>query len=311
MHLKSPEKGQAHPLIHKADSLHRFMMAGDTVRGAVLDASRMINQMRWNHDLGILETLVLGHAYMGASLMSASLKGVDRLRLQIDCSGPIKGLLVEANASGHVRGFLKRVPIPVNKPLENFNLSPFFGAGFISVTRTLAGSRRPFTGKVMLAHGRIAKDLAHYYLTSEQIPTSFSLSVKFDDQGRAVAAGGLFLQVMPDADEAIIDRIEEQVVSLPSIGTLLAQEMTPTDLVSRYLGAFSPRFIDQREVAFFCHCSRDQIRNVLTLLPKDELEDIQVNGPFPVEISCHHCNSRYAFDREHIDRIVATRFSGN
>jgi molecular chaperone Hsp33 len=131
------------------------------------------------------------------------------------------------------------------------------------------------------------------------------------DQGRAVAAGGLFLQVMPDADDATIGRIEEQVVSLPSIGTLLAQEMTPTDLVSRYLEAFSPRFIGQREVAFFCHCSRDQIRNVLTLLPKDELEDIQVNGPFPVEIRCHHCNTRYTFDREHIDRIVATRFSGN
>jgi molecular chaperone Hsp33 len=311
MQLKSPENGEAPPLVRETDRLHRFLMAGDTVRGVVIDASRMINQMRWNHELGILETLVLGQAYMGASLMSASLKGEDRLRLQIDCSGPIKGLVVEANACGHVRGFLKNVPIPVNKPLEDFNLSPFFGAGFISVTRTLAGNKRPFTGKVMLAHGRIAKDLAHYYLTSEQIPTAFYLSVKFDNQGRVAAAGGLFLQVMPDADDAIIRQIEEQVVSLPSIGTLLSQGTTAPDLVRRHLTDFSPRFIDQREVAFFCHCTRDQIRNVLTLLPVDELEDIQANGPFPVEIRCHHCNTRYTFDREHIDRIVANRFSGN
>jgi molecular chaperone Hsp33 len=92
-------------------------MADDTIRGTMLNGSRMINQMRWNHELGILETLVLGHAYMGACLMAAGLKGEDRLALQVDCSGPVKGLVVEANAAGEVRGFLKNVPIPVEKTL--------------------------------------------------------------------------------------------------------------------------------------------------------------------------------------------------
>ena len=68
----------------------------------------MIAQMGWNHELGVLETLALGHAYLGACLMSASLKGNDRLRLQVDCSGPIKGLVVEANAAGAVRGFFEK-----------------------------------------------------------------------------------------------------------------------------------------------------------------------------------------------------------
>jgi redox-regulated HSP33 family molecular chaperone len=63
----------------KTEQLRTFLMAGDTIRGALLNGSRMINQMRWNHELGILETLVLGHAYLGACLMSAGLKGKDRL----------------------------------------------------------------------------------------------------------------------------------------------------------------------------------------------------------------------------------------
>ena len=203
------------------------------------------------------------------------------------------------------------MPIPVEKPLENFNLSPFFGAGFISVTRTLADAKQPFTGKVMMAHGSLAKDLAHYYLTSEQIPTSFSLSVKFDSQGHVSAAGGMFLQAMPDADDTVIRQIEDRVITLPSIGAILAEGTSPEELVQIHLGDFSPRFIDQRKAEFICHCNRDQIRNVLTVLPIDELTDLQEKGPFPVEIRCHHCNTCYLFDREHIDRIVAARFSKN
>jgi molecular chaperone Hsp33 len=295
----------------REDYLHTFLMADDTIRGAILDASCMINQMRWNHELGILETLVLGHAYLGACLMSTNLKGNDRLRLQVDCSGPIKGLLVEANAAGEVRGFLKNIPIPVEKPLEDFNLSPFFGAGFISVTRILAHAKQPFTGKVMMAHGSLAKDLAHYYLTSEQIPSSFSLSVKFDNGGNVAAAGGMFLQAMPNAEDRIIRQIETRVVALPSIGAVLADGIAAHEVVEIHLGSYSPRFIDRRKVGFICHCNWDQIRNVLTLLPIDELKDIRKKGPFPLEIRCHHCNTGYTFDREHIDRILATRFSRN
>jgi len=295
----------------ESDGLHTFLMAGDTVRGSMVNGSRMIRRMRRQHALGILETLILGHAYIGACLMSASLKGKDHLRLQVDCSGPIKGLVVEANAAGHVRGFLKNVPIPLDKPLEDFNTAPFFGAGFLSVTRTLVDAKQPFTGQVMLAHGRLAKDLAHYYLTSEQIPTAFNLSVKFDNRGEVAAAGGLFLQVMPGADDTVVGRIEQHVVGLPSIGTAFARGITARQLINEHLADYEPRFIDRREIGFVCHCNRDQIRSLLTMLPLDELRDLQAKGPFPVEIRCSHCNTRYTFDREHIDRIVAARFADN
>jgi len=294
-----------------ADCLHTFLMADDSIRGALLEGSRMVRRMRRKHKLGVLETLALGHAYLGACLMSAGLKGRDRLQLQVDCSGPIRGLVVEANAAGEVRGYLKNVPIPVYKPLDDFNLSPFFGAGFLSVTRTLADAKQPFTGKVMMAYGTMAKDLAHYYLVSEQIPTSFSLSIKFDSEGDVEAAGGMFLQAMPDADDAVTRQVEKRVVALPSIGTLLAEGNAPPDIVRTHFDDYAPRFIERRDVGFVCHCNRDQIRNVLTLLPIDELKDLQANGPFPVEIRCHHCNTRYRFDREQIDLIAAARFADN
>ena len=117
------------------DRIYNFLLADGAVRGAILHGTRMVNEMRANHELGILETLVLGRAYLGAGLMTANLKGTDAISLKIDCSGPIRGLTVEANALGEVRGFLKNVPIPIDKPMVDFNLSPFFGAGFLSVTQ--------------------------------------------------------------------------------------------------------------------------------------------------------------------------------
>ena len=113
-------------LANARDKLHRFLLLEGTVRGAIVHGTRMVNEMRANHELGILETLVLGHGYLAGALMCADLKGDERITLQIGCSGPIKGLLVEANAFGEVRGYLKNVPIPIEKPLEDFNLAPFF-----------------------------------------------------------------------------------------------------------------------------------------------------------------------------------------
>ncbi|MBT3273241.1 MAG: Hsp33 family molecular chaperone HslO, partial [Spirochaetales bacterium] len=59
----------------KRDRMLHFILFDGTVRGALLHGTRLVNEMRANHELGILETLVLGHAYMGALLLSSNLKG--------------------------------------------------------------------------------------------------------------------------------------------------------------------------------------------------------------------------------------------
>jgi molecular chaperone Hsp33 len=76
----------------------------------------MINEMRANHELRILETPVLGRAYLGAGLMPANLKDADRTSLKTECSGPIRGLTVEANAIGRFGAFLRTLQFPLTSP---------------------------------------------------------------------------------------------------------------------------------------------------------------------------------------------------
>ena len=291
------------------DRLYNFMLADKTIRGAILHGTRLVNEMRFNHELGILETLVLGHAYLAGGLMSANLKGNDRLSIQIDCSGPIKGLIVEANAFGEVRGYLKRVPIPIERPMKDFNVSPFFGAGFLAVTRSLEDAKQPFTGRVVMEFGSIAKDLANYFLTSEQIPTAFNLSVKFDREGEVTGAGGLFLQVMPGADEKTVMDLEKLVAGLPSIGEEFSGGRGPMELIGENFRDLSPEFLENHRIEFMCHCNADKIRTMLSMLSYDDLKEISENGPFPVNIRCHHCNTAYEFSEPEIHRIFRTRFA--
>ena len=285
------------------DRLHRFFLSDGAVRGVLVHGTRLVQEMRANHELGLLETLILGHAYMGSLLVASSLKGDDRMALKIECSGPVGGLVVEADAHGDVRGYLQKVPIPVEKPLEDFNLSPFFGAGFISVTRYLNDAKQPFTGQVAMQYGSIAKDLAHYYLTSEQIPTAFNLSVKFTSEGEVAGAGGLFLQVMPDATDATAAKLEDIVYNLPSLGEVCAAGADIDHFLQSRFDRLNPVLLDKPRVAFFCHCRREGVARVLQMLPREDLKDIRDNGPFPVELRCHYCNTRYHFKRDEIQTL--------
>ncbi len=292
------------------DRLYYFSMSDGMIRGVIANGTRMVHEMRWNHGLGILETLVLGQAYLGAALMSASLKGHDRLALQIDCSGPIKGLSVEANAFGEVRGYLKQVPIDVESPLESFDLSPFFGAGYLSVTKMLEDSKHPYVGKIMLEHGRLAKDLALYHLKSEQVRTAISLSVLFDREGEVEGAGAMMLQAMPGADEHELARMETAMQRLPSIGKAVGDDKFPRPYLEEGFQAFAPRFTQERGIEFMCHCNEKRISQVLGMLEITELEDMAANGPFPVKIRCHYCNTTFDFSEIRINEILQHRQAG-
>jgi molecular chaperone Hsp33 len=243
--------------------------------------------------------------------MSATLKGNDRLSLQIECSGPIKGLSVDTNAYGEVRGYLKQVPIPIDKPLESFNLSPFFGAGFLSVTKYLEDAKHPFTGKVMMAHGSIAKDLTVYHLQSEQIPTSFNLSVFFNREGEVKGAGGFMLQAMPGADDKLLSTVEEKIQAMDSIGETVNQDHFPEQWIEDTFHAFGPKLLEGRGVEFMCHCNHDRISAMLKMLKPEDLDDIAANGPFPIEIRCHYCSTLYEFSKDEIATLKHMRSSNN
>lgn len=286
------------------DRLHHFILSDGTVRGAVVNCTRMVNEIRANHELGPVETLILGQAYIAAALLTANLKGRDRISMHIECSGPLKGFDVESNAFGEVRGFLKDPGFSKNIADTKNNLSSIFGAGFLTITKYLEEAKTPYSGKIMLEYGTIAEDLANYFVQSEQTPSAFNLSVHFDEQEEVDGAGGLFLQAMPGAKPDVVAKAEDIMRLIPSLGGAFAQDIEPDNLVLEKFETLSPILLGNHRVEFFCRCKMDTMRGYLSKLPKDDLLDISQNGPFPLEIRCHHCNTVYSFSKEDIAGLL-------
>lgn len=293
---------------HAKDRMQSFLLADGTIRGAMLEATKLINEMRANHELGILETLILGHAYIGALLMSSNLKGGDRTVLEITADGPAKGVSVEANAFGEVRGYLKVDAIPIDRPLDSFDTAPFIGNGVLSVTRILEEAKHPFTGQVRLVHGTIAQDLANFSMKSEQIPTAYHLSIKFDTEGNVTGAGGLLVQALPGADSDDLSRLQELVTWLPSIGEYFEAQRDLDGYIQAEFVDFGPQLLESRRVEFMCHCNQERFERFLRQLPSGELEEIAKNGPFPLVLRCHNCNTSYEIPKE---RVVEIRESAS
>ncbi len=299
--------------IHK-DEMTIFVMADGQFRGAFLNGTRLVNQMRAQHNLGILETMVLGQAMLCAALMIPTMKGREHLAFRYDTDGPAAGFSVEADSTGYVRGFLLQNKIPVDKPLENWDLSPFFGEGTVTVSRIGEGMKAPQVGTTEILYKNIAQDLAHYFLQSEQIHTAFNTSIQFDKQGRVIGAGGMFLQHVPGAggkskisaqtensgsedkkeeEDKLIQKVENAFKAMPSIGKWFADSGDMEDVVYGLFREFKPVVALNRKIEFNCPCSAESFADHIKHLPKAELEDILAHDKDPLEVVCHTCGSVY------------------
>jgi molecular chaperone Hsp33 len=293
------------------DGITSFTLGGGRVRGALLHGSRLVNQMRANHRLGPLETMILGQACLSAALMGSMLKEGDRIVLKVDGDGPAEGLSVEAGAEVAVRGRLYRSPIALEGPIEDFDGSALFGAGSLSVARFSASSPGSFVGSIALKAGRLAQNLAAYYLESEQTRTAFDLSVQFDREGRAVGAGALFLQALPGADEDFLARAEESLRLIPSLGAFFAAGGTREAFLETELHDLFPESLGEKSASFDCSCSRERFASFFASAQGDLLEDLAQRGPWPVETICHNCGSAYYFTREELGAMLEERSARN
>ena len=285
------------------DGREVFLLSDGKIRLSAVSATYMVNKMKANHRTGLLETYILGQAYIAGALLSSEVKGNDRIQLDIECGGPVKGVSVEAWASGAVRGFLRNNPIPLDKPLESLDTSPIFGPGFLTVTKILEGSKTPVSGQIMLEYGNLANDLALYFQQSEQTPTLFYISLHFDEGARLFGAGGLFIQALPGADEDELGEIQEKAKGLNNLSRCLSDGMSIREYVESEFATFGVEHLERRMIGFSCPCSKSGFECYLKGLPEKEREEIK-KGTFPLEVECFNCGTVYSFEKEEIEKIL-------
>ncbi len=291
-HLKSLED----------DRREIFLIADGSIRVSAVSATRLLNEMRANHNTGLVETYMLGQGYIAGALLSSAVKGNDRIQMTIDSGGPVKGISIEAWACGAVRGYLVNNPIPLEKPLESLDTSPIFGPGFLTITKILEGSKTPFSGQVMLEYGHLAQDLALYYAKSEQTPSLFSLSISFDREGRVWGAGGIMMQALPECDTSILEKLQTQSGLLSKMGESIGEGNSVRDYIMDRFSSYGVDYLGHTPIGFSCPCSRKNYERYLVNLPQKEKDEI-LGGSFPLMIQCFNCGTEYEFSKEQLEEL--------
>ncbi|MCD8127022.1 MAG: Hsp33 family molecular chaperone HslO [Clostridiales bacterium] len=289
-----------------ADEIVRVITSDGAVMASAITGREMVEQARQIHSTTPVATAALGRALMGASMMGNQLKGEDNsVTLQFKGGGPLGTITCVAEASGDVRGYVQnpKVMLPLND-LQKLDVGGAVGRdGTLTVIKDL-GMREPYVGQVPLVSGEIAEDLTAYFATSEQFPTACALGVLVDIDLSVKAAGGYLIQLLPGADDAVIDKVERGVRKSGYVTEHFANGVTPLELVQEVLSEFEVEVLETVPVAYRCDCSRERVSHALISLGKQELEDI-VREQDGCTLSCQFCGKEYAFSGEELRQLAS------
>ncbi|MHC1750056.1 MAG: Hsp33 family molecular chaperone HslO [Cellulosilyticaceae bacterium] len=267
------------------------------------NTKQMVNTAVTSHGASPVVAAALGRTLIGASMMGAMLKNDnDRVGISIKGDGPIQGIVVEADAKGNVKGYpyVSVVDIPLNE-MGKLDVRNAIGNAVMTVVKDI-GLKEPYVGQVAMLSGEVAEDLTYYFATSEQTNSLVILGVLVDRDYTIKQAGGIIVQVLPDAKDEAITALEERVKSFGSFTTYLDEGDTVEQIMTRLLGEID--VMEQTSVAFKCDCSRERMERGLMTLGKSELNEIAEDEEPEVELVCHFCNKKYNFTKEEINTLV-------
>ena len=279
-----------------SDYMIRAVAAGEQIRCFAITSRELVEEARCRHNTSPVITAAMGRLLSGGAMMGAMMKGEkDLLTVKIDCSGPVKGITVTADARGNVKGFpfVPQVSLPASSA-GKLDVGRAVDLGVLTVIRDM-GLKEPYSGSINLVSGEIAEDLTYYYAVSEQTPSSIALGVLMNKDNTVRESGGYMIQLMPDASDEVISVLEKRLKNIEPVTTLYTKGYTPESMLAYILEGFDLEITEKIPARFHCSCSKERVRKALAAIGKKELESLIEEGT-PVEMNCHFCNSDYSFE---------------
>jgi len=284
-------------------NLVRAMTADGSARILALDSTDIVKRASEIHGNGMAVNLIMGRVLTAASLMGSLLGDEkDLLTVSFKGMGPAGTVLASSDYMGNVRGYM--VNPEANIYIGNDGKPDICGAigeGVLQVLRD-TGEGEPYSGLSVLKKSDISSDIASYYAESEQIPTVCAFGVAPDKNGKGFIAGGIIIQVMPFADEELIDIIEENLKNVKSIAEIL-ENGSSEDLIKEYMRGVEYDIFDSMNAEYKCYCSVDKTDRALISLGKEELTAL-INDELPTEITCRFCDVKYNYSKERLSELL-------
>ncbi len=275
------------------DSLQRFLLESTPVRGEIahLDATWRAVLERRTYPAP-LERL-LGEMMAAAALLSATLKFEGSLIMQMQGSGPVQLLVVEATSEQTLRATAKW-----DGDLETGNVTDLLGAGRFVISIVPSNGKQSYQGVVSIEGDSIAKVLEHYMEKSEQLETRLWLA------SDSHQAAGMLLQKLPATPSEDADAWNRATRLGETIKPEELLALPAPEIIRRLYHQEDVRVFEPRPVAFRCSCSHDRVTSMLRLLGHEEVRSI-IEERGNVEVDCEFCGRHYVFDAVDAEQVFA------
>jgi molecular chaperone Hsp33 len=287
-----------------SDYIVRATAADGQIRAFAATTKDLVEYAKKIHNTSPIATAALGRLLTAGSMMGSMMKGEDDLlTLQITCSGPIKGLTVTVDSMANVKGYAYNpdVMLPPS-PKGKLDVGGAVQTGILNIIKDM-GLKEPYVGQTELISGEIAEDLTYYYATSEQVPSSVALGVLMNRDNTVKQAGGFIIQLLPFADEAVIDQLEKKIGEIDSITALLDKHETPEIILEHILGDFGLTILDKMPTQYYCNCTKERVEKAIVSIGKKDIQDM-IDDNEPIEVNCHFCNTSYNFSVDELKEII-------
>ena len=174
--------------------------------------------------------------------------------------------------------------------------------GVLSVIKDM-GLKEPYVGQTILQTSEIAEDLTYYFATSEQVPSSVGLGVLMEKDNTVKQAGGFIIQVMPFVEDAVLDKLEENIKKIDSVTAMLDKGYTPEQILETVLEGMDVEFTDTVPTRFYCNCTKERVEKAIVSIGKKDIQEMIDDGK-EIEVNCHFCNTSYKFTVDELKEII-------
>ncbi len=288
------------------DQIIRMIAKDAPVKASAISARELVERARNIHTLLPVATAALGRTLMAASMMGDALKEENgALTIQIKGGGPLGTVLAVSDSEGNVRGYVQEPHVDLME-IEPGKLdvgSAVGTTGTLTVIKDI-GLKEPYVGSIGMFSGEIADDIAMYFVESEQIPTACALGVLIGVDQSVTSAGGYLIQLLPGADDTVIDKIEAGVRRVGSVSRALEGGMDAESLLRAVLSDFDLEVLETHPVEYRCYCSRERVSRALISLGREEMRAM-IDEQKGAELTCQFCDAVYNFSEEDLEELLA------
>ena len=288
------------------DHIIRMIAKDAPIKAMAIQGKELVERARAIHHTMPVATAALGRTLMAASMIGQQLKEEDgSVTVRVSGDGPLGNILAVSDSGGNVRGYVQngQVELPLKGPAK-LDVGRAVGTqGSLTVIKDLC-LKEPYVGTVPLVSGEIAEDITSYFAESEQIPTACALGVLVDTDLSVAAAGGYLIQLLPGADDAVIEKVEEGIARMGTVTRHLSKGMTPEMLLRQVLSAFDLELLETVPVEYRCYCSRERMKNALRSMGKKELLEL-IAEQGRAELTCQFCDSVHVFEQAELEALAA------